>query len=361
MPPPLALALDDSLPTPLTSRNLRPRSETRSSRSSSSSRSRGASARPTRLGSKIMSQTQPTAGPSSHKRQRSDSASSSGRKRVRVVDDVEEFEDDLASFELPQPSGIDLEDQLDELQDDEDLIDFFQWPQARAERTAGPSRHLRALDAEDEVESILLPNEQEESSFDSSILRPNGPGSENSPKRSPVSSPSLARLLHPENVPIIIDSPANFTVALGSNSQATSSQILVDSPAKSTMASGSGSKARKHSRSASPQLITVAASAPKHPSSPPPPPPQTADLEPLSAYSCPICFFPPTNATLTPCGHVCCGACLFTAVKTMTQRAAMQPLEASVPRCPVCRAQIPGWDGRGGGVIGLKVRAVFSL
>lgn len=30
-------------------------------------------------------------------------------------------------------------------------------------------------------------------------------------------------------------------------------------------------------------------------------------------------------------------------------------------RCPVCRAAIPGWDGKGGGVIGLRPRAVFSL
>lgn len=43
--------------------------------------------------------------------------------------------------------------------------------------------------------------------------------------------------------------------------------------------------------------------------------------EPLSAYPCPICFSPPTNATLTPCGHICCGECLFTAVKTTMQRA----------------------------------------
>ncbi|CAK5277861.1 unnamed protein product [Mycena citricolor] len=47
--------------------------------------------------------------------------------------------------------------------------------------------------------------------------------------------------------------------------------------------------------------------------------------EPLAAYTCPICFFPPTNATLTPCGHVCCGSCLFTAVKTMASRAAVLP------------------------------------
>lgn len=50
---------------------------------------------------------------------------------------------------------------------------------------------------------------------------------------------------------------------------------------------------------------------------PPPPPPQP---EPLSSYTCPICFSPPTNATLTPCGHICCGQCLFTAVKTTMAR-----------------------------------------
>ncbi|KAJ7218863.1 hypothetical protein B0H12DRAFT_1031838, partial [Mycena haematopus] len=86
---------------------------------------------------------------------------------------------------------------------------------------------------------------------------------------------------------------------------------------------------------------------------------RASDLEPLSAYTCPICFFPPTNATLTPCGHVCCGACLFTTMETMLQRAG--PSHRTVRRCPVCRAPIPGWDGHGGGVIGLKVRVVLSL
>jgi hypothetical protein len=31
------------------------------------------------------------------------------------------------------------------------------------------------------------------------------------------------------------------------------------------------------------------------------------------------------------------------------------------PRCPVCRAKIPGWDGVGGGVIGLIFRTVMAL
>ncbi|KAH9937860.1 uncharacterized protein BXZ73DRAFT_44681 [Epithele typhae] len=88
-----------------------------------------------------------------------------------------------------------------------------------------------------------------------------------------------------------------------------------------------------------------------------------SEVEPLAEYTCPVCFSPPTNATITPCGHVLCGECLFTAVKTAIQRGAytLPPGERMVARCPVCRAPIPGWDGRGGGVIGLIPRAVFSL
>ncbi|KAH9895260.1 hypothetical protein C8Q73DRAFT_645286 [Cubamyces lactineus] len=87
------------------------------------------------------------------------------------------------------------------------------------------------------------------------------------------------------------------------------------------------------------------------------------DVQPLASYTCPICFSPPTYATITPCGHVLCGDCLFTAVKTTIQRGAytLPASERMIARCPVCRAQIPGWDGRGGGVIGLRPRAVFSL
>ncbi|RPD55013.1 hypothetical protein L226DRAFT_515393 [Lentinus tigrinus ALCF2SS1-7] len=85
--------------------------------------------------------------------------------------------------------------------------------------------------------------------------------------------------------------------------------------------------------------------------------------EPLAAYNCPVCFSPPSYATITPCGHVLCGDCLFTAVKTTMKRGAytLPPGERMMPACPVCRAPIPGWDGKGGGVIGLRPRAVFSL
>lgn len=61
-------------------------------------------------------------------------------------------------------------------------------------------------------------------------------------------------------------------------------------------------------------------------------PPQTArststeEPEPdlLSTYTCPICFCPPTNASLVLCGHVFCGSCLFIAVKSTLKRG-MEP------------------------------------
>ena len=52
--------------------------------------------------------------------------------------------------------------------------------------------------------------------------------------------------------------------------------------------------------------------------------PTKAPTDPLSDYTCPICFSPPTNATITPCGHICCGSCLFAAVKAGIQRSGME-------------------------------------
>ena len=36
-------------------------------------------------------------------------------------------------------------------------------------------------------------------------------------------------------------------------------------------------------------------------------------------------------------------------------------LDVVLCRCPICRSIIPGWDGKGGGEIGLKVRVIFSF
>ncbi|KAJ6632434.1 hypothetical protein B0H10DRAFT_2206797 [Mycena sp. CBHHK59/15] len=250
------------------------------------------------------------------KRERSESLQKAGRKRARAVlteekQDIDELDGDVD--DNPIPAGL----------------------------------HLA-------VASSISSNaagEQSQRADQSSDLSPHQVARTSSPiavRSSPApSSPKLVNLdaIHSKTDPgpqTSLHSPASPAASLSSSAVASSSRepMVVNSPAQFTVASSS-------------KLLR---SLP----SPSPSPPPRVEPEPLSAYSCPICFFPPTNATLTPCGHVCCGSCLFTAVKTMTQRGAMMP-EASVARCPVCRAQIPDWDGKGGGVIGLKVRAVFSL
>jgi len=109
--------------------------------------------------------------------------------------------------------------------------------------------------------------------------------------------------------------------------------------------------------------------------------PTKAPTDPLSDYTCPICFSPSAIATITPCGHICCGSCSCTAVKAGIQRSlvehhlggnrgwrAPQPryvrfllcsfllwiviLNFLLCRCPVCRSIIPVWR-----VIALKTRS----
>jgi hypothetical protein len=48
---------------------------------------------------------------------------------------------------------------------------------------------------------------------------------------------------------------------------------------------------------------------------PPPPTPVLSRSQPLAEYNCPICFYPSTRAMLLLREHVCCGECLFTAMK----------------------------------------------
>ncbi|WFD29709.1 hypothetical protein MSPP1_000720 [Malassezia sp. CBS 17886] len=40
----------------------------------------------------------------------------------------------------------------------------------------------------------------------------------------------------------------------------------------------------------------------------------------LSTYRCPICLSAPTNASITPCGHVFCGTCLHDSLTTQMRR-----------------------------------------
>ncbi|KAJ7641626.1 hypothetical protein FB45DRAFT_360231 [Roridomyces roridus] len=272
------LNLDDSFPTPLTSRNLPPRSEARTAASSSSSR------RPARPPVLLMP-PKPTASSSS-------SASSSSRtKRARSqTRNLPRKRARKAAKREVSSEGE--EEQLREEGEEEDQL----------------------VDDDSFVETILLPSEIEEANRARRLVE----DEEELEAATTGSGAGPSRLRDSPSPPL-----AGSSVRDG------------DTP---PVASGSGSGSSKRLASAPPR----------------------EEPEPLSSYSCPICFFPPTNATLTPCGHICCGSCLFTAVKTMTQRGAMMP-EASVARCPVCRAPIPGWDGRGGGVVGLKIRAMFSL
>ncbi|KAL4257802.1 E3 ubiquitin-protein ligase complex SLX5-SLX8 subunit SLX8 [Pleurotus pulmonarius] len=173
---------------------------------------------------------------------------------------------------------------------------------------------VEIVDSEEEVDQLTM--SQREHEHDAGVGGTSDSWAGPSPEAtSPiVSSPSLAKLLHPRN-----QSPPPTHVH---------------------------HKRKRQSESQSqPQ--------------PQPPPLDPSSL--LTAYTCPICFSSPTNATLTPCGHIMCGACLFAAVKAGLQRHATMMIGEGQPLCPVCRAPIPGWDGRGGGVIGLKVRAIISM
>ncbi|KDQ58953.1 hypothetical protein JAAARDRAFT_192520 [Jaapia argillacea MUCL 33604] len=183
---------------------------------------------------------------------------------------------------------------------------------------------------------------------DSSTRRQPTPGpsrNNTNTKPSTFRSSSLARLLHSTNV--------------DPRSQPTSSHNLL--PPTTLLPSP------PHAPPSPPSQTPTSVPTPSQrsptptptPTSNPNPKPQ-ADL--LSTYTCPICFSPPTNVTLTPCGHICCGECLFTAVKTTMRRSAnMMVAEPIVARCPVCRAVLGGWDGKGGGVVGLLARTVVSL
>ncbi|KAG8989756.1 hypothetical protein FRB90_002084 [Tulasnella sp. 427] len=102
--------------------------------------------------------------------------------------------------------------------------------------------------------------------------------------------------------------------------------------------------------------------SPREPT-PPTPRRRSPTPQPASEFTCPICFCPPTAAVLTPCGHIMCGSCLFSAIETAAQRARMNGYggEALEARCPVCRAKLENWDGRGGGVIGLELKVAMNV
>ncbi|KAI5451637.1 hypothetical protein NCC49_001618 [Naganishia albida] len=116
----------------------------------------------------------------------------------------------------------------------------------------------------------------------------------------------------------------------------------------------------------------------------------------LASFECPICFMPPVQAVLTPCGHIMCGKCLFDTLKSQAIRDGKRPnpvgqypptrhppgkrrtkkeLEWERTRpvlrgrilsgsCPVCRMELEGGLGTvpgEGGVKHLEIRTVTEL
>jgi hypothetical protein len=164
-----------------------------------------------------------------------------------------------------------------------------------------------------------------------------------------------------------VDSPANNTelpVSLGLDDESahtgssTPALTLPGVPPTPTLRSDSPSSLISLRSLSAPPTSPIITSATQGPRPLPPPASLPPEPEPLHTYACPICFASPTNATLTPCGHIMCGECLFTAVGSAAARMGIASLAA---RCPVCRAPIPLWDGRGGGVIGLQPRVVITI
>ncbi|EAU85088.2 hypothetical protein CC1G_08061 [Coprinopsis cinerea okayama7 len=176
--------------------------------------------------------------------------------------------------------------------------------------------------------------------FEHANARPSGSGAGSSSLAGPSQETQATRI--DEEEPVTDPPPTQLTpdaTASGSGSGSLDSSSLSQSfaegdggsssivegisasrPGSSTTAGGSSSTV-----SSAPDDTNSSSNAPD-PANPPPvsptKPESSTESQPdsLSSYTCPICFYPPTNATLTPCGHICCGECLFAAIKTTLKR-----------------------------------------
>lgn len=108
-------------------------------------------------------------------------------------------------------------------------------------------------------------------------------------------------------ISVLVDEPGATPNAPVSIDLSDSDDPTIVSPRAAQTSSGAPPDDPSSSPSRAPAAVTTAT-------------PSLTTPEPLSAYTCPICFSPPTNATLTPCGHICCGQCLFTAIKSTIRR-----------------------------------------
>lgn len=170
-----------------------------------------------------------------------------------------------------------------------------------------------------------------------------------------VAGPSTSRL-HPNSRARVADvlQEEEEPRATGSTQALASVDLNLDSPALSALSSPSPPPDSQPE----PTTATGTSTAtPVKPSRPTPPP----DALLPEALSCPICMCPPKDATLTPCGHVMCGECLFMSVAGGMARTRAAMAGRPEPQCPVCRATIDGWDGKGGGVTGLFFTTMHAV
>ncbi|PAV16488.1 hypothetical protein PNOK_0810800 [Pyrrhoderma noxium] len=136
------------------------------------------------------------------------------------------------------------------------------------------------------------------------------------------------------------------TTGSSSSSAASSAAVAVTTPTTTTTVTTT-------TTTTTAAATTAAAASSQVQTTPPKPKQPIHTSQPISEFCCPICFCSPTNATLTLCGHVFCGPCLFAAVRAAPQSNVYQPA-GTPPKCPVCRAPMTGWDGRGEGLLGLR-------
>ena len=120
------------------------------------------------------------------------------------------------------------------------------------------------------------------------------------------------------------------TTGSSSSLAASSAAVAVTTPTTTTVTTTTTTTTAAATAAASSQVQTT----------PPKPKQPIHTSQPISEFCCPICFCSPTNATLTLCGHVFCGPCLFAAVRAAPQSNVYQPAGTPpkyVKRAPVFR------------------------